>query len=134
MTGRRVAQRKRPVLIPALTAGAVVLVTVIGLGLSGDEEPSIDSASAERPAPTVTETLPAVTMPSIEQPVDPVEAARKIKPLEDIEPGDRVLYQGSLCVWDEWAGDIDVSVITCDDETFEIQTGRLTPVELRSDL
>jgi hypothetical protein len=62
--------------------------------------------------------------------VDPVARARQVKPLEDIQAGDRVLYQGHVCTWQLWNGSINTSTITCPGQkSFEIQTGRLTPVE-----
>ena len=55
-----------------------------------------------------------------------------MKPLEDIEKGDRVIYQEHVCVWLLWDRNINTSTIRCRGQhAFQIQTGRLTPVELR---
>lgn len=92
---------------------------------------------SQTPAPLV---LPAVvpapsptSQPLVSTPpnVDLVAAAMKVKPLEDIQKGDRVIYQGHVCRWQLWDLNINTSTIKCASrKAFQIQTGRLTPVEL----
>lgn len=68
-----------------------------------------------------------------------VEAARKIKPLEDLKKGDRVLYGGDVCRWQEWDESISIneatissSIINCPErDDLAVPTARLTPVEHR---
>jgi hypothetical protein len=58
--------------------------------------------------------------------------ARKLKPLEDIQKGDRVIFRGRVCVWRLWNNNINTSTIKCPGKNlFQTQTARLTPVELR---
>lgn len=63
---------------------------------------------------------------------DPIEAAKQLKPLSDIQKEDRVIYQGTACKWVEWSGDDNTSVIKCPGKSLQqIQTIQLTPVEGR---
>ncbi len=80
--------------------------------------PIIPRTATATPAPTTT---------------DLVQRAAEVKPLEDIKKGDRVLYQGHVCRWQLWNLNINTSTIKCTSgKAFQIQTGRLTPVELKT--
>jgi hypothetical protein len=90
--------------------------------------PSVDITTiAPVPSPSATPVVGGGTH------VDLVAAARLVKPLEDITKGDRVLYRGQVCRWLSWDLNINTSTIKCaTGDAFQIQTGRLTPVEQAS--
>jgi hypothetical protein len=132
---RNPSSGRRRVEKPRRARGSYIVYVVLMLALFsviilaflrlGEEPPE----PAGHPAPVVTSR--ASTAP-VNPPPDPVAAARKVKPLEDIEKGDRVLYRAKVCIWRGWNGSISTSIITCPgDDEIRIQTGRLTPVELR---
>jgi hypothetical protein len=90
---------------------------------------------AAPPHPSVLGTPASVVATSTPTPSptpeDLVANAKRIKPLEDIKKGDRVIYQGHVCHWLLWDLNINTSTIKCETgKAFQIQTGRLTPVEL----
>lgn len=110
----------------ALVVGAVVIDrifsedTTVKTPVFDQPTHPVSAPSTRRPTPT----------PTVE---DLVAKAMKMKPLEDIEKGDRVLYQGHTCRWMSWDKNINTSTIKCPGEkAFQIQTGRLTPVEMRT--
>lgn len=114
-------------------AGALLVLVLILLLVSllgnNDESPA--------PSPTLRSVVSGTPIHLPPTPsataADLVARARQIKPLEDIHKGDRVLYQGSVCTWQLWDKDITTSTIKCPGaKAFQIQTGRLTPVELKT--
>jgi hypothetical protein len=64
---------------------------------------------------------------------DPASAAMAIKPIEDLQANDRVVYQNRLCQWRSWGRSKDTSMINCSGRrSFQTQTFRLTPVEMKA--
>lgn len=128
--------------LPLILAGIMTLVVIIGLAVWAFL-PGKSSIVAGDPADvaisTTTSTTTAGPVPSdatptpTEQKDDLVAQAREVKPLEDLDPGDRVLYQEHLCYWRAWMGSVSTSKIECTEgDPFQIQTARLTPVERKS--
>ncbi len=147
--------------IPRVIIAYVVLVLIIGgltLGwvLTGSSSnnstwkgqaaipiPSRPPPSGSVPAGSVpTSSSPAGSVPTGSVPSsgelngsaddDLVANALKIKPLENIERGDRVIFRGKVCAWQMWNRTINTSTIKCPGRNvFQTQTGRLTPVELK---
>jgi hypothetical protein len=117
--------------IPRVIATYVALVLIVG-GLafgwvlmgSGGSKPS-------KGPPIVSTATSGDLTRSTDEPAL-VANAKRIKPLEDIKKGDRVIFRGQVCVWQLWNGDINTSTIKCPGRNrFLTQTGRLTPVELK---
>ncbi len=138
-TRRHRAERSpRPWIRPTLIV--LASTALIAAAAVGDHLLSQDATTPRAP---VTRPLGQATHPerTISSPrptpsptPDPlVRDALGLKPLEDIESGDRVIYQGKVCTWQKWDGNINTSMIKCPGEkAFEIETGRLTPVERKS--
>jgi hypothetical protein len=129
--------------IPRIILIYVGLVLVIGgLTLGWILMGSTFSAPRERPPvvsiptgppPTVTPTRNDVSR-STEDDTELIANAKRIKPLEDIDRGDRVIFRGQVCTWQLWTRTINTSTIKCPGRSrFQTQTARLTPVELRPD-
>jgi hypothetical protein len=84
-------------------------------------------------SPITTPKPVTATASPVATPEDLVANALAVKPLEDIQKGDRVIYQGHVCRWILWNKDINTSTIKCPGQKqFQIQTGRLTPVEKKT--
>jgi hypothetical protein len=117
-----------------LVVAAFVAVILLGAGAYlGDIFRSSDPPQSLTPihAPVLLPAAPPRPTPTPSPSADLVAAALKVKPLEDIHKGDRVIYQGHVCRWLLWNLNINTSTIKCAaGKAFQIQTGRLTPVEL----
>lgn len=130
---RKPSSRTDVIIYIALLLILTTIILIAALRLSG--KPST-------PAPRTTPTTITVTHPptptktpkpsrtSLKDPQ--VAAALKIKPLEDLQKGDRVIYQNHPCIWLAWNKNITTSTIRCTGDSFQIQTGRLTPVEKKT--
>lgn len=112
-------------ILATLVSALVVAALADDAPQEGTHEAAPTTQTATTPGTTPTPEATTTTSPT----EDLVVSAQRIKPLEDIEKGDRVIYQGDVCTWLKWEGDINVSTIRCEERTFDIQTGRLTPVE-----
>lgn len=99
-------------------------------GMFGDSEP--------RAASTHSSGGLAVTAPSTSPfrvtPDQLVDNAQLIKPLEDLDKGDRVLFRERVCLWQGWNKNINTSTITCTGKTLKVATARLTPLEQKTPL
>jgi len=117
-----------------MIAGGLTLIWIL-MGSGSDGSPrnpaAVSLPSGTPPDPAPTGRGKAAT-PKAGGRSDLVANARKIKPLEDIEKGDRVLFRGRVCTWQLWSKNINTSIIKCPGrELLQTQTARLTPVELR---
>ncbi len=117
-------------LVVLIVGGAIVALLLI---IARDQ-----GAFDDKPAPTPTTTRPqpssgttSRTRAVINGEGLEVASARLVKPLVELEKGDRVLYQDQLCTWKDWHAGITQSTITCGELTFDTETAKLTPVELR---
>ncbi|HST84222.1 MAG TPA: hypothetical protein VLL08_20975 [Kineosporiaceae bacterium] len=128
--------------IPRVIATYVSLVLIIGgltLGWilmgsgSGDTPPKVPPVISIPKGASSTDSGPSNDLTrSTEDPSGLVANAKRIKPLENIEKGDRVIFRGQVCVWQLWNGNLNTSTIKCPGRNrFQTQTGRLTPVELK---
>ncbi len=130
----------RPTVLAAAVAVAVILVAgVLGfaLGMAVDSDPATGRATDAEDRSSQTGSAPTTepTDATSSAAPGPLDQARAVKPLQSLERGDRVLYDAGtdrpLCTWLEWPGStIATSLIQCGEETFEVETGYLTPVEL----
>lgn len=125
----------RWLIIVIIAAGLLLIACMIALvfTLTGGHHSQAPTAPVTPDQTPIARTYtgPATEVTSV--PKDLIARAKQIKPLEDIHKGDRVLYQGHVCTWQTWDKDITTSTIKCPGEkAFQIQTGRLTPVELKT--
>lgn len=115
-------------ILPILVLGAIAIDQ-----LASDDEPTatktpLVSTTAPRTPATTSAPTPSATRD------DEVAKAFAVKPLEDLQEGDRVIYESKVCRWLSWDQSISISTIKCPRESeFAIQTARLTPVEPRTD-
>lgn len=127
--------------VPRVIFGYVVLVLVVGgmtlgwilMGSDSHDPPKKGSIASPLPG-----GLPADAAPNASKQAPPprdaalVANAKKIKPLENIQKGDRVIFRGRVCIWQLWNRNINTSTIKCSGRNrFQTQTARLTPVELK---
>ena len=118
--------------IPRVIIGYVALVLVIG-GLTLGWVLMRSNSGSALTSPSVTQTgTPSSPARAVSEESVLVANAKKVKPLEDLERGDRVIFRGRVCIWQLWNNSINTSTIKCPGRNpFQTQTGRLTPVELR---
>jgi len=114
-------------------AGGLTLAWVLMGSSSVGKQPKAPSVSLPQGTPS-TGSVPAsgdVTR-STDDGSDLVANAKRIKPLEDITKGDRVIFRGQVCIWQLWNGNLNTSTIKCPGRNRLLtQTARLTPVELK---
>jgi hypothetical protein len=128
----------------------VLAVTLLGflvarMGQASPRPPSASASRAGRTAhPSPTTVTVRVTVGAAGGSSDLAVAARRLKPLQDLTRGDRVLFEGRvlpghgmagdqhrrLCTWLQWGGSTSTSTIQCDGQVFQTSTVKLTPVEL----
>lgn len=144
MTGRRVAPRAPrggwTTKIPKGSLrffGAIAFMIAFVVVVSYVNRPdSTDEGRRPGPKPTpsveTTTTTTTVTVgPDLEEAED---LARQLQPLQELQPGDRVLYDAGdgrpLCVFKNWSGSIASSEIKCPGlPPLTVETGFLTSVE-----
>lgn len=134
----------RIVIIVGILLGAIAALVLVAV---------YEPAKPERPTPTVSPTAPATRPPALGTPtstskvttkpsvarVQPIASsedtaiaiARELKPLENLDEGDRVLYQDRVCTWQKWGKRMTTSTIECAGLTFTTDTMRLIPAERR---
>lgn len=132
-------QKRSPVYRVTTWTFVVFLGFVIAVMLTTRDGGGLDKASDE-PSAKVTVRRPQTTVtasPSAEPHKNAWAVAEGMKPLKNLEKGDRVLLwrpdsnKPRQCVWVNWAGDLDFSNIRCHDDGLQINvhTAYLTPVE-----
>ena len=138
-TGRRIDPR-------LLLAAAFLLGVLLTAGVAGVLAGTSGGSSSDRthagdspgPTPTRSGTTPTASgRPSSSPPsVDENEQrALMTKPLAQLAPGDRVVYNMLACRFRAWAEeDREVALIACaGGEPFQVRTMYLVPVELGGD-
>ncbi len=118
-------------LLGVLVAAAVAGVLVMG---SDDSETSASEPTPTSGAPSTAPATPSESPPASPLPED-VQRALQVKPLNDLEPGDRVVYNATACRFQSWVTDaMEVAVIGCPgEEPFQAKTVFLVPVEPMAD-
>lgn len=123
-------------LVVAFTLGALLAGSLVALLQHGDGSTSGASSSGTTPrsAPT-SSTAPTPSASPTTSVRDRVSRAEMTKPLTDLAPGDRVVFNMQLCRFRHHIGDDpEVSLISCpgDPPTFQVRTMELVPVEASS--
>jgi hypothetical protein len=120
-------------LLGALVGAGVAGVVAAGVDDSTPDESKVTGTSASSPTLSGRQTSPSPGSPhSPSSPPDDAEQhAQMTKPLADLEPGDRVVYNVKTCRFRSWVGDgLRVALIDCPDgPPFEVRTEYLVPVE-----
>ena len=134
LTRRRRAHREPPrqqSVVPVLLLLGLIAAVVVAVAVG-----ALDGYSRSQHSLAEPTTLSTPRQSDRPKPEDPlITAARALKPLIDSQPGDRVLYQGKVCVWLRWEGnaanpDLGRPVIKCPTErTLTTDTARLTPID-----
>jgi hypothetical protein len=107
------------------TLAAVIIGVYLVTGMLNDDP----RAGSTQPRASTQPGAGAVVPPTLSR-EQMLDNARRLKPLEDLEEGDRVLYKGRVYTWESWHKSIDTSRIrSVTGKEFEVPTGRLTPVE-----
>ena len=129
----------RLVLVLAFLLGVVLTAAVAGLlasrsGDSGDGRAKVADSSSPAPSPGGA-TPPASGQPSPPSVGENERRALMTKPLAQLAPGDRVVYNMLACRFRAWVGKgEDVALIACaGGEPFQVRTEYLVPVELGGD-
>jgi len=127
--GRHGGRRTRWLPAAALAGGAAVVF------LAGHAAGDV----ADDPTRSTAQPVGAVQARSgaSNEPVDPVSAARRLKPLLELEPGDRVLFDRRVYTFRKWAGTEEWAKTRQhawvgrpgSSRVQVVQTGALTPVE-----
>lgn len=127
--GRHGGRRVRWLPAAAIAGGAAVVF------LAGHAAGDV----ADRSVRSTTQPVGAVQTGSGggNEPVDPVSAARRLKPLLELEPGDRVLFDRRVYTFRKWAGTAEWAKTRQhawvgrpgSSSVQVVQTGALTPVE-----
>jgi len=119
-----------------LTAGAAIVFA----GTS-DDSPSGRAQVVDRSGPTPTggrAASPSTTATASPSPLSVPENEQRAlmtKPLAQLSPGDRVVYNMAACRFRTWVGKgQDVALIACPGSApFQVRTEYLVPVELGGD-
>ncbi len=125
-------------LVVAFTLGALLAGSLVALLQHGDGSTSgaTSSGTTPRSAPTrSTPPAPSASPTPTTSVSDRVSHAEMTKPLTDLAPGDRVVFNMQLCRFRRHIGDDpEVSLISCpgDPPTFQVRTMELVPVEASS--
>ena len=118
-------------LVVAFTLGALLAGSLVALLQHGGGSTPGDTSPRSAPAQPTPSTSPTPTASIRER----VSHAEMTKPLTDLAPGDRVVFNMQLCRFRHHVGDDpEVSLIACpgDPPTFQVRTMELVPVEASS--
>jgi hypothetical protein len=131
--GRRRADPNTQWILPVVTTfsiAAVLIALVVIYSIVDDGAPRAVSTTASTGIAVVGSTPTGGPTSVPRSPL--IDNALRIKPLEDSQRQDRVIYRGVVCRWLRWDKSIATSLIKCaGKKEFRVATGRLTPVELR---
>jgi hypothetical protein len=136
---------RRPAVVVGLVLGLIALAYAWAIYLTATEgnrvpvRPPVATPGSESTPPPATgaatppasaSAAPAATEDAL------VAAARAVKPLADLETGDRVLYKGEVWYWRGWDARPELSWISAapdHPDRLQVQTALLTPVEAAPD-
>ena len=118
-----------------LTAGVAGVLAATSGGSSSDQKQAADSSGPTPTASGATPTASARPSPSPPPVGQNEQRALMTKPLAQLAPGDRVVYNMKACRFGSWVGQgRDVALIACaGGEPFQVRTEYLVPVELGGD-
>lgn len=133
-SGSRVGPRLLIVLVfvvGALVGAGIAGLVAVGLDRSAADESTDPGAPAAATPSSAQSTPSASPSPTGPAPDKAEEQAKRTKPLADLEPGDRVVYNMSTCRFRDWVlDDRSVALIDCPGgPPFEVKTEFLVPVE-----
>ena len=118
-------------LLGALLSAGIAVLLAVRSGDDGTERATTAAASAS-PAPTTATPSPTPASPSPSTAAqEDLQRALGTKPLSQLEPGDRVVYNMVACHFRRWVGpDTETALIACPDEDpFQVEVEYLVPVE-----
>ncbi len=108
--------------------GMLLVVFIVAAAIAALVMVAIQSRH-DHPEPMYPIPNPSTSVKA-EQETNQIDEARRYKPLYELRPGDRVLYDGEVCLFRRWENGVNTSTIKCDEvPEFQISTARLVPVE-----